>query len=82
MEDFSREFLMSINNSTIKNILFDEIHFSVEELKSIQKSNEPFTIDELKKLLDEELSRPINEMNTNVVEFLIDKINGYYLMNM
>lgn len=82
MEDFSREFLMSINNSTIENILFDEIHFSVEELKSIQKSNEPFTIDELKKLLDEELSRPINEMNTNAVEFLIDKINGYYLMNM
>ena len=77
MEDFSREFLMSINNLTIENILFDEIHFSVEELKSIQKSNEPFTIDELKNLLDEELSRPINEMNTNVVEFLLDKINEY-----
>lgn len=77
MEDFSREFLMSINNLTIESILFDEIHFSVEELKSIQKSNEPFTIDELKNLLDEELSRPINEMNTNVVEFLLDKINGY-----
>ncbi len=52
----------------------DSIHFSVEELKAIQQSNDPFTNEELNILLDEELNRPVDEMDTDVVDFLIDEI--------
>lgn len=54
--------------------LLDSIHYSVEELKAIQKSDNPFTNEELNDLLDEELSRPIDEMDTDVVDFLVDEI--------
>lgn len=57
---------------------FDEllkpIYFSLEELRSIQGSDDPFTISELKNILEDELERPIDEMNTDVIEYLLTQI--------
>lgn len=51
------------------------IHFSVENLKEIQQSDDPFTNEELRDLLDEELNKPTNEMDTDVIDFLVNEIN-------
>lgn len=57
---------------------FDEllkpIYFSLEELRSIQGSDDPFTISELKNILEDELERPIDEMNTDVIDYLLTQI--------
>lgn len=50
------------------------IRFSVENLKEIQQSDNPFTNEELRDLLDEELNRPTDEMDTDVIDFLINEI--------
>ncbi len=50
------------------------IRFSVESLKEIQQSDDPFTNEELRDLLDEELNRPTDEMDTDVIDFLINEI--------
>ncbi|MCI9145366.1 MAG: hypothetical protein HFJ97_03265 [Eubacterium sp.] len=54
--------------------LLDSMHFSVEEIKAIQQSDNPFTDEELNDLLNEELNKPVDEMDTDVVDFLINEI--------
>lgn len=55
--------------------LDNSIRFSVEELKAIQKSDDPFTNEELNALLDEELSRHPDKMDTDVVDYLIYELD-------
>lgn len=57
------------------NFLDNSIRFSVEELKAIQKSDDPFTNEELNVLLDEELSRHPDKMDTDIVDYLVDEID-------
>lgn len=63
-----------IVNDILKALGFDDIYFSVAELIEIQKSNDPFTISELKNILEDELERPIDEMNTDVIDYLLTQI--------
>ena len=62
--------------------LLDSIHYSVEELKRVQQSDYPLTNEELNELLDEELSRSVDEMDTDVVDFLINEIDKNYFGNL
>lgn len=62
--------------------LLDSIHYSVEELKRVQQSDDPLTNEELNELLDEELSRSVDEMDTDVVDFLINEIDKNYFGNL
>ena len=62
--------------------LLDYIHYSVEELKRVQQSDDPLTNEELNELLDEELSRSVDEMDTDVVDFLINEIDKNYFGNL
>ena len=69
---------MNMSMSAMKkfiHFLDDSIRFSVEELKAIQKSDDPFTNEELNALLDEELSRHPDKMDTDLVDYLIDEID-------
>lgn len=68
--------LMNIIMSTMEKFIrsLDTIHFSVDELRKIQQSDDPFTNEELNDLLDEELNKPIDEMDTDVVDFLVNEI--------
>lgn len=69
---------MNMSMSAMKkffNFLDDSIRFSVDELKAIQESDDPFTNEELNALLDEELSRPPDKMDTDVVDYLIYEID-------
>lgn len=63
-----------IVNDILKALGFDDIYFSVAELIEIQKSNDPFTISELKNILEDELERPIDEMNTDVIDYILTQI--------
>ena len=62
--------------------LLDSTHYSVEELKRVQQSDDPLTNEELNELLDEELSRSVDEMDTDVVDFLINEIDKNYFGNL
>ncbi len=62
--------------------LLDSIHYSVEELKRVQQSDDPLTNEELNELLDEELSRSVDKMDTDVVDFLINEIDKNYFGNL
>ena len=62
--------------------LLDSIHYSVEELKRVQQSDDPLTNEELNELLDEELIRSVDEMDTDVVDFLINEIDKNYFGNL
>lgn len=68
--------LMNIIMSTMEKFirLLDTIYFSVDELRKIQQSDDPFTNEELNDLLDEELNKPIDKMDTDVVDFLVNEI--------
>lgn len=68
--------LMDIIMSTMEKFIrsLDTIHFSVDELRKIQQSDDPFTNEELNDLLDEELNKPIDKMDTDVVDFLVNEI--------
>ncbi len=54
--------------------LLDSMHLSVEEIEAIQQSDNPFTDEELNDLLNEELNKSVDEMDTDVVDFLINEI--------
>lgn len=58
--------------------LFDKIfepeHFTVDQLIKIQKSDEPFSEEELFDLVESEFDRPCEEMNTDVINYCLDEI--------
>lgn len=52
------------------------IYFELDELKEIQASDDPFTYEEIFDLLDEELNRPDDEINREVVDFYLNILLG------
>lgn len=84
-QDFTFEELsnyISLNKNQIKKQLtkqlfvniFEPMYFTVQELAEIQEGDEPFSKEELSELLDEELERPYQEMNADVIEYCLDEI--------
>lgn len=71
-----------LTNQQFLNLIFEPIYFSVDELKEIQMSNNPFTDEEIENIMDEELNKSNYEnINCEVVEFCLDYLNRNDITN-
>lgn len=70
---------MDINNLIQDNKQFFEwvntpIEFTAEELQGIMNSDEPFTEEELKDIIDTELKKHYKEINTDIIDVCVSAI--------
>lgn len=71
-ELFKKEVLMQYMNEILK-----PIYFTVEELKEIQSSEDPFTYDEIKDIMFQELEKKdYEDINCDVVDYCLKLLNN------
>lgn len=71
-ELFKKEVLMQLLDEILK-----PIYFTVEELKEIQTSEDPFTYDEIKDIMFQELDKKdYEDINCDVVNYCLELLNN------